>query len=494
MNRMAFVLLLSALPAAAGPIDWISRIQERSSHRASSYDKTGGNVDSLMSLEPGVAQVLLDTDGPGCVRHLWMTVSIFPGHTQLWRDLIVRMYWEKSPVPSVEVPLGDFFAMGHCRRYPVQSAPISVGQHPSALNCYWPMPFHKHARIELYNAGPRSVRRFYYQIDYELGPIDASEGLFHAVFRRDRSVRGQPATGNVTGRDNYVVLDTRGEGQYVGCVLFVDSQRGENWFEGDDMIFIDDDEKPRLYGTGTEDYFCNAWGYREAFSYPYYGAPLLEKRTADNGLYAALYRWHIVDPIHFKKSIRVTFEHLFPADVVNDYSSVAFWYQRRPIGQREPLPKDNYPLERQPAPTRSFIGEVDTTEFEAPLRAKGIAARAVATELHAGYTNGGYLEIRTAGREVEITIPVAEDGRYQVELKPVLHLIEGQIRAGLTGGEMKAIPPQPRDPAKKVQEHAVPFTHLGSVNSQGKQITLTVSGNDVIGLDEIRVTRTGSAE
>ncbi|MGB9626342.1 MAG: glycoside hydrolase family 172 protein, partial [Phycisphaerae bacterium] len=210
----------------------IATIVDRTTHRASSYDRSGGNEDAIVSFAPDTAHVLMEADGPGRVTHIWMTVGVFPNHTTFLRDLVLRAYWERSRVPSVEVPLGDFFALGHCKRYLVQSIPVAVGANPGAMNCYWPMPFHKHARIEICNAGGRSIRKLYYHVDYELGSIPPDQGLFHAVYRRDKQVPAQAAAGNTTGAGNYVILDTAGEGQYVGCVLSVDAQPGGWWGEG----------------------------------------------------------------------------------------------------------------------------------------------------------------------------------------------------------------------------------------------------------------------
>lgn len=487
--RIALLMAgLSASVAHAADLNDLAAVRNLTSHRASSYDRTGGNVDSLMSIAPGSTHVLLETDGPGCVRHLWMTMSVFPGNKTFQRDLVLRMYWERSAVPSVEVPLGDFFALGHNRRYPVQSAPIAVGQHPCALNCYWPMPFYRHARIELVNTGTRSVRRFYYQIDYERGEIPRGQGLFHALFRRDRAVRGQGLAGNVTGAENYVVLDTIGEGQYVGCVLSVDGQLAERWYEGDDMIYIDGSPTPTIHGTGTEDYFGNAWGYKEAFCYPYYGAPLLERRL-DGGIYATLYRFHIPDPIRFKRGIRVTFEHIFDRELINDYSSVAYWYQTEPVRQREPLPENNYPIIREPG----VALDLDTAELEPVLLARGISARAMTTELDAGFTNGGYLEIDTKGKTVEIPLEVPGPGAYQITCKPVLRLIDGQIRVGVQGGPQRLVPRTPRDPAGKIEEKDVPYFKLGPVATKDGRIVLIVEGNKIIGLDQIRIYRSDAA-
>jgi len=306
-----FMIILSVQTSLYGMgLDELATVVDRTSHRASSYDRTGGNIDIISSFAPRATEVLLDTEGPGKITHMWLTFTSFPGNQTALRDLVIRMYWEHSSVPSVEVPLGDFFALGHNKYYQVQSIPVAVGDNRRALNCYWPMPFYKHARIELYNNGRRSIRRIYYNIDYELGSIPARQGLFHAEYRRDKELRGQSKHGNTTGKDNYVILETEGRGHYVGCVLYVDAQPGGWWGEGDDMIFIDHYEKPVIIGTGSEDYFCNAWGYANAFSYPYYGAPLLEKRP-DGGKYTTVYRWHVQDPVRFTKHIKVTIEHVY---------------------------------------------------------------------------------------------------------------------------------------------------------------------------------------
>ena len=164
---LAVLPLLGAAVATGQSLDGVSSLRDRTSHRASSWDRTGGNNDSLGSFAPGDTQVLLDTDGPGRITHLWFTVARFPGHEYVLRDIALRIFWENSPVPSVEVPLGDFFGLGHGRLYAWQSLPVAVGSNPCAMNCYWPMPFYRHARVEIVNNGRHSIRRLYYNLDYE---------------------------------------------------------------------------------------------------------------------------------------------------------------------------------------------------------------------------------------------------------------------------------------------------------------------------------------
>ncbi len=367
---LAAVFLLGAAlanSAAAQSMSGLSTLQPGvQSHRASSFDTTGGNADSIWEFRPGAKKVILDTAGPGRINHIWMTVSSFPNHETFLRDLVIRMYWDGSDVPSVEVPVGDFFGLGHAKLYAYQSIPVAVGENNRAMNCYWPMPFHKSARIELFNNGTRTTRSIYYHIDYETGTQTEHEGLFHAAYHRDRDLHGQDiAVPNLLGKDNYVLLDTEGAGQYVGCFLFVDSQKGGWWGEGDDMIFIDHSEKPTINGTGSEDYFNNAWGFGKTFSYPYYGCPLLEHRP-DGGMFTTVYRWHVPDPVHFQTHIRVTLEHDWPVNIANDFTSVAFWYQAEPVKSREPLPRgrENWPKQYPSTQPAATTITVNGTELE----------------------------------------------------------------------------------------------------------------------------------
>jgi hypothetical protein len=433
---IVLVLLVLAAPVVAADLADLATVVDRTSHRDSSFDRTGGNNDNIMSFAPGQSVVLLDTDGPGIVTHMWFTVSEFrgsPGHGL--RDLVLRIYWEGSKVPSVEAPLGDFFGMGHGRTYPVKSLPINVGANPRAMNCYWPMPFYKHARMEIVNTGKQSIRRIYFNIDYELGPIPPNQGLFHAEFRSIRNLAPQMLVGNTHGKDNYVILDTKGEGQYVGCFLFVDSAPGGWWGEGDEMMFIDGEEKPSIVGTGTEDYFCEAWGFARVTGFPFYGLPLLDKRP-DGWKQTSCYRFHIPDPVRFKKSIRVTIEHGWHGKVKNDYSSMAYWYQTKPVASRSPLPagEHNQPRNHEKSRKAGRAASIQWSAYlaEVGLREKGVAARAMT----AGYgkcRSGGYLQIDSPLQPVDLTPPLLVPGKYHVQVR--LLGGEGKLAAILVAGE-----------------------------------------------------------
>jgi hypothetical protein len=489
-------------------IEHYALIRDASTRRSSSWDRTGGNSDCVTDIAPAQSLVLLDTEGPGKITHIWMTMMEMPGHETHHRDMVIRMYWEGSDVPSVEVPVGDFFGLGHAltpqfyerRKFTLCSAPVTVGINERAMNCYWPMPFHKSARIEIYNNGNISMRVFYYHVDYELGPQPDNSGLFHAVFRQSLNRPGQ-STGdhysNLDGQDNFVMLETEGRGHYAGCFFYVDNDPGGWWGEGDDMIFIDHADMPTIYGTGTEDYFNNAWGYANTFSFPYFGAPLLDNR-ADGGTYTTLYRFHLPDPIHFKKHIKVTMECWWETDKQISIASVAFWYQDKPVTSRKPLPAGaaNHPRLHPLAPEDRwkhgnpegiFHTFIRPCTMEASLRQAGVKVRTVSQVGRTFLFLNGFwsgLAIDTAGGDLALPLAVFAEGRYRIEVKPVYGVIEGPMKMWVGDGPKVEVARQLFS-----KEDQGPFLIVGEADSQDGKLSLNVTGAPVAAIHAIRLTR-----
>ncbi len=249
---------------------------------------------AIKDFKRGDTAVLLVTAGPGMIRHIWMTPSARePRHL---RNLILRMYWEGNPVPSVEVPLGDFFGVAHGAAVPMYSDLVSM-QEGRGFNCHIPMPFAAHALITITNESDDDLDWLFYQIDFTLNDeVTDQDGRFHASFRRE-----DPCP---MGRD-FTILETEGgRGIYLGCVLGVRPLRGGWWGEGEVKIYIDDDDAwPTICGTGTEDYVGSAWGLNEHCT-PWQGAPLHRDG------FASLYRFHGPDPVYFQKRIRVTVQQM----------------------------------------------------------------------------------------------------------------------------------------------------------------------------------------
>jgi hypothetical protein len=313
----------------------LAELRDAESHRVSSYDRGGGNDDRL-HIAPGAIATLADIHGAGCITHIWTTIaSRDPFHL---RKLILRVRWDDESEPSVEVPVGDFFGLGHAQVTYFSSLPLQMFYR--GFNCWFPMPFASRAEITVENETDDEVI-YYYYVDYETyDRLDGDYGRFHAQWRRENPTIVRPPDAvnerehrlNLTGKDNYVVLEATGRGHYVGCHVDVDLKEPGWWGEGDDMFFIDGEPwPPRLHGTGTEDYFCGAWNYNrleQTFCTPYYGYHF--KTNADYTGKHSQYRYHVEDPVRFKKSLLFSIEHGHANDKEGDWSSTAYWYQTEP--------------------------------------------------------------------------------------------------------------------------------------------------------------------
>jgi hypothetical protein len=296
----------------------------------------GWKISPSIRIAAGENEIIADVEGSGAIQHIWMTP------TGRWRNTILRIYWDGMQAPSVECPVGDFFACGWGEFAQVSSLAVCVNP-GSAFNCYWEMPFRKGFRIAVENRDVEDMI-LYYQIDYALTEAPDGAAYFHAQFRR---VNPLPY------KDSYTILDNvAGKGQYVGTYMAWGVNNSGWWGEGEIKFYIDGDtEFPTICGTGTEDYFCGSYNFEnqkthqyQEFTTPYAGMPQVLK---PDGLYRSqqrfgLYRWHIMDPVRFAIDLKVTIQALgwrsnrryLPLQ--DDMASVAFWYQSLPA---KPFPK-----------------------------------------------------------------------------------------------------------------------------------------------------------
>ena len=303
----------------------------------------GWKVSPAIMIAPGESREIADIDGSGAIQQIWMTPT---GH---WRFSILRIYWDDQEQPSVECPVGDFFACGWQKYAQVSSLAVCVNP-GSAFNCYWEMPFRRRCRITFTNIATEEMK-LYYQINYTLTDVPEDVAYFHAQFRR---------TNPVPYKEVHTILDgVKGHGQYVGTYMAWGVNNTGWWGEGEIKFFLDGDgEFPTICGTGTEDYFCGSYnfdvgkdfgGYRE-FTTPYAGLPQVIR---PDGTYASqtrfgMYRWHIPDPVRFEADLRVTIQALgwrsgtrfMPLQ--DDLASVAFWYQTLPTAPFPTLPDKDY--------------------------------------------------------------------------------------------------------------------------------------------------------
>jgi len=307
----------------------------------------GWKISPSVKIAPGQTFTMGEIQGEGAIQHIWMTP------TGPWRQFIFRIYWDGEATPSVESPVGDFFASGWGGYAQISSLAVCVNP-GSAFNSYWEMPFRKGFKITMENRG-LTEQTLYYQIDYALAPVPEDAAYFHAQFRR---VNPLPY------KQVYTILDgVKGWGHYVGTYMAWGVRNNGWWGEGEIKFYLDGDaEFPTIAGTGTEDYFNGSYNFEnpvthqyQEFSTPYSGLSQVQR---PDGLYRSqqrfsLYRWHIMDPVRFEKDLRVTIQALgwmagrsgndsryLPLQ--DDIASVAFWYQREPHSPFPALPDRDF--------------------------------------------------------------------------------------------------------------------------------------------------------
>lgn len=311
----------------------------------------------LANLQAGQSFTFAEIEGPGVIRHIWLTVE--KRHPAMLRNLIFRCFWDGQSQPSVEAPLGDFFGVSHGATTHFESAYLTNAEGRS-FNCYFPMPFSSAARMTLTNESEEDLGMFFYTVDYTVGDdVTPVTPCFHAQFRRVRDTMLY---------EDYAIVDgVEGKGRYLGVSVGIVDRYADCacwWGEGEVKIYLDGDTRyPTICGTGSEDYAGAAWGIGR-FHAREFGAPLVEHR------HVSFYRFHAHDPVYFSRKLRVTLqqigndgsvEPLRPGDRpamdrfiqagqyrkdrpggnferVDDVCSTAYWYQTLPTRPFPPLP------------------------------------------------------------------------------------------------------------------------------------------------------------
>lgn len=317
----------------------MATLEEGGAAKAARELGQGWKVNPYIHIEPGETFTLGETDGPGVINHIWMTP------VGDYRLMILRFYWDGETEPSVEVPVGDFFAAGWGLGKEPRITSLAVCVNPrSGLNSYWQMPFREGFRITMENMGDKRAS-VYYQIDYSLETVSDDTPYFHAQFRR---------VNPLTYKDVYTIVDgIKGRGHYVGTYLAHGANSPGWWGEGEIKFYMDgDDAFPTICGTGEEDYFCGSYGYNErtvdgrdayeSFTTPYTGFYHVPYEGVQRRF--GQYRWHITDPVRFEQDLRITIQSLgwqsegryLPLE--DDLASVAYWYQLEPHNTFPALP------------------------------------------------------------------------------------------------------------------------------------------------------------
>lgn len=303
----------------------------------------GWKCNPAIIVQPKQVFEMANIEGPGIVQHIWMTT-----HEMNWRKLILKVYWDDEEEPSINVPLGDFFCMGWNSKSNIASLPICVN--PSGgLNCYFPMPFRKRCRIVIENVMDQNLGALYFQVTWSEEDVPENAAYLHAAWNRSNPLKRKEV--------HTIVDGIKGTGHFVGTYLAWQANSQGWWGEGEIKFYMDGDKEfPTICGTGTEDYFGGAWNFEQppgiynTYSTPYLG---LHQHVGGDGQTKqgrrfGMYRFHILDPIHFKEDLRVTIQALGWREPIegrhrylslqDDLASVAYWYQTEPHTPQKSLP------------------------------------------------------------------------------------------------------------------------------------------------------------
>lgn len=452
MNRslkVVFLWVFTSLPlctasavsrVAAQDLSEITRTIDGKRYRTSSglFDPES-NRDSR-PIAPGETLTLAELDGPGEIRHIWFTIGALD--RRFTRSLVLRFYWDDAEVPSVEAPIGDFFAAGNGMRVNVSSLPIEVTSYGRAFNSYWRMPFHQKARLTVTNESDKRVSSCYYYVDWlAFDDLPGDALYFHARYRQEFPV--EPFS-------PYTVAEIRGKGHYVGTVLSIQSSMGSWLGESDDRFYIDGEEIPSLVGTGMEDYFTDAWNHR-LYTNLRAGVSIYEPKGLDQRVTA--YRWHIADPITFDRSLKMQMERrsyaaiMDPAtgeDVTWDFkyrpdffSSVAFWYATEPAGRFWDFP----PLSERLNPeifveTTLMLDQLSTSPGVELSQRYTRSTNAASGDARKAMT---YVENHEVGAWLEVPFRVGEAGDYSVSIYQMLFRDFGTWKVTMTGPDFDEV-------------------------------------------------------
>jgi len=391
--------------------DLIKPIEGRSMRATSSKTDENGkliphNADNSRVM-PGDSKVILEAEGPGVVTHMWYTF-LGPGKhpwatngSATHQEMLIRIFYDGNDKPGVEAPFGDFFANCFGKRSEVISLPVIV-EDADSYNTFWPVPFHKSIRIEIVNQSKdKNINLLYYNIDWiKKKKLPKDTPYFYARYRQEYPTR--PG-------DDYLILETEGKGHYVGTVFSVRT-RSPSWFgEGDEKIYIDGEQDPSIWGTGTEDYFLSAWGLQSGVNTPYFGTVYFDQWGIVGG-HTSAFRWHIADPLVFNNKIKVTIEHLgwiSPDENEerkahswnereDDFATVAFWYQTGIPTFDEPVP----PAEERILPSLDKVFMASAT-----LNSGSFESGKAEIQDNLGFYMNGQILFKPGSGSAKITIP-----------------------------------------------------------------------------------------
>jgi len=382
-------------------------------------------------LEPGDTATALTLEGGGALERLELAVEAADLDAAL-RQTVLRIAFDGHPSAQVEAPLGDFFGAAPGVQ-PYVSLPFTV-RPDGAMISRWVMPYERTVTVRLENLGaqPVTVTGLASVAPYVWDPERSMH--FSARWRVDHDLVADPRA-----VQDLPFLVARGEGVYVGTTSLllnpspVPTPYGGWWGEGDEKVFVDDRPQPSLFGTGSEDYYNYSWSSPDVFWFPYCGQP--RNDGPGNRGFVADYRWHVLDPVPFTRSIAFYME-LYSHERTPglSYARVGYHYARpgvtddhvaiTPADVRTPRLPEWSPAAR--------MGARNSVMYQTEELPGGTQLPLERGSLYAGGRLPVWRPARS-GDELQLRVPVADSGEYRVHFVTRLDPRGGTVRVRFDG-------------------------------------------------------------
>ena len=394
-------------------------------------------VEISARVAPHATVTAVDLKGPGAMVSLTLNVAA-PNIDEALRQTLLHVHCDGEPRGQVESPLGDFFGAGPGIN-PYSSLPFTVAADGS-MTCRYVMPYKESASIAFENRGDEEVLVTGSVLPGEYAWDEESSMHFRARWRVENGLTASGGDAS-EGVQDLPFLIARGRGVYVGTAIMllnpnnVPTPWGNWWGEGDEKVFVDDDVRPSIFGTGSEDYFNYAWSAPDLFALPYCGQPR-DDGPANRG-FVSNYRWHLLDPLPFAHSIAFYME-LFSHERTEgvSYGRISYYYARpgtlddhvtlTDAQLRLPeLPATWEPAARFGAANWEFHACEDLISGDAPTEGQ-----------RGALWQGGKVLVWTpaeAGCSLKLVFEAEKKGKYSLFLACMLRKGSGTIQATLDG-------------------------------------------------------------
>ncbi len=277
--------------------------------------KSTGGKPINASLVPGQsATIELDAASASAINRLVCKVDSEDMEKAL-RGITLQIYFDGQENPFVETPLGDFFSTAP-GIHAYQGLPLGVLE-DGTMYSNWVMPFKAKATIKLTNRSCVSAV-VSGEVKTATREWKTNTMYFNAKWNADWDIPVRP-------RQDWNFVTLEGKGVYVGNMLHIVNPVSSWWGEGDEKIYVDGEEFPSTFGTGTEDYYGYAWCSPDYFTHAYHNQSYCQGPNTGGNI--CLNRFHVIDGIPFTSSLKFDMEvWTHAAGFSLGLAQTSYWY------------------------------------------------------------------------------------------------------------------------------------------------------------------------